>query len=374
MGPRPLRVSPRLIAGIAPALGIFSTVQAYNYVSIFGEREPSFPMLLLLNVTYWYAWAVLVPGMFWMARRFPFERGGWFRSALPHLPGVIVFVFLHAVIAISVRTPILRAFEVETSWSNSFQQLFFLNFDYSMMTYWGAIGVYHALHFYRQSKDQALNTAQLETRLAEASLKSLQRQLHPHFLFNTLHSISALMHRDPEAADEMLARLSDLLRLTLDRVGDQEIALKEEIDFLDKYLEIERARFGDRLRVAIDIEPDTLDALVPNFLLQPIVENAIRHGIARQVGGGRVGIRARREADQLCLSVRDTGPGIPDGQFTAVHAGVGISNTRSRLRHLFGERHRFEFAQPQGGGLAVRIAIPFRIEPDSNPETEENVA
>jgi two-component system LytT family sensor kinase len=374
MGPRPLRVSPRLIAGIATALGIFSTVQAYNYVRIFGERDPSFPMLLVLNVTYWYSWALLVPGMFWMARRFPFERGGWLRATAPHIPGVIVFVFLHAVIAIGMRTPVLNAIGIENSWSNSFQQLFFLNFDYSMMTYWGAIGIYHALHFYRQSKDQALNTAQLETRLAEASLQSLQRQLHPHFLFNTLHSISALMHRDPEAADEMLARLSDLLRLTLERVGDQEIALKEEIDFLDKYLEIERTRFGERLHVEMEIEPDTLDALVPNFLLQPIVENAIRHGIARKVGGGRVDIRARHEGDQLILLVRDSGPGIAEGKLSDLTKGVGITNTRSRLRHLFGERHRFEFSEPAGGGLAVHIDIPFRVEPESAPEAEESVA
>ena len=379
MGSGRLRVSLRLIAviaGISTALGIFSTFQAYNYVSIFTENEPSFPMLLLLNMTYWYSWAVLVPGILWTARRFPFARDRWVRSALPHIPAVVVFVFLHATIAVTVRTPIFRAFSVETNWLMSFQNLFFLNFDWEMMTYWGVVGMSYALHFQGESQAQTLNAARLETRLAEASLQSLQRQLHPHFLFNTLHSISTLVHRDPEAADAMLARLSDLFRLTLDRVGDQEIALKDEIDFLEKYLEIERTRFGDRLQIEIDIDPETLDALVPNFLLQPLVENAVRHGIARKVGGGRVEVRCRRKADTLTLVVRDTGPGLSTVKINDLNTGVGLSNTRSRLQHLFGARHRFEFQEPHDGGLAVHITIPFRINPHSRPDAdvEESVA
>jgi len=239
-----------------------------------------------------------------------------------------------------------------------------------MMVYWGVLGVSMALDFHRSAQAQALNSAQLETRLAEASLQSLQRQLHPHFLFNTLNTISALMHKDPEAADAMLAQLSDLLRLTLDRVGMQEVPLKEELDFLEKYIQIERTRFGERLQVSMHIDPETLDAAVPTLLLQPLVENAIRHGIAKKIEGGRVEVSATRQGNDLCLAVRDTGPGLSADKRTALTTGVGLTNTRERLQHLFGERHRFEFHEPADGGLAVRIAIPFAVEPESNPDAD----
>ena len=369
MGPGSLRVSLRLIAGVATALGIFSTFQAYNYVSLFTEREPSFPMLLLLNVNYWYSWALLVPAMLWMARRFRFDRHSWPRAMLAHVPAVIVVTALHAVLTVTLRMPILSSMGRDESWWPAFQELFFLNFDWEMMTYWAVVGASHAYDFHRESQAQTLAAAQLQTRLAEASLQSLQRQLHPHFLFNTLHTISALIPRAPEAADIMLGQLSDLLRLTLDRIGTNEVPLKEELDFVQKYVEIERTRFGERLQVEFDIPPDTLSAAVPNMLLQPLVENAIRHGIARKIGGGRVDITARRDGDDLCLVVRDTGPGLAEAKLTSLSKGVGLASTRSRLQHLFGERHSLHFSEPPDGGLAVKIVIPFTIHPQLHPDT-----
>ncbi len=377
MRSQPGRVGLPLIFGVATALGVFSTFQAYNYVSFFTERRPSFPMLLALNVTYWYAWAALVPGILWLARRYRFGRNTWMRAAAAHAAGVLVFTFLHAVITVTCRVPISAAFGAARSltWWSSFQELFFLNFDWEMMTYWAVVGLSHALDFHRESQEQRLAAAQLGTRLAEARLQSLQSQLHPHFLFNTLHTISALMHRDTEAADAMLARLSDLLRLSLDRISTQQVTLKEEMDFLQKYIEIERTRFGDRLQVRIEIEPETLDAAVPNLLLQPLVENAIRHGIAQKVGGGLLEIAAAREGRELCLLVRDTGPGLSANKLTALNTGVGLSNTRSRLQELFPDRHRFDFDEPPEGGLAVRIRIPFVVHPGSHPDVEmESVA
>ena len=368
------RVRLRLIAGVATALSIFSTFQAYNYVSLFTERDPSFPMLLLLNVSYWYSWALLVPVVLWMARRFRFDRQTWRRSVLAHIPAVLAVTALHAVLTVSLRTPVLTAYGRDAMWWSSFQELFFLYFDWEMMFYWAVVGASHAYDFHRESQAQKLAAAHLQTRLAEASLQSLQRQLHPHFLFNTLHSISALIPRDPEAADAVLGQLSDLLRLTLDRIGTQELPLKEELDFVQKYVEIERTRFGERLRVEFDVAPETLDAAVPNMLLQPLVENAIRHGIARKVGGGRVDITARRENGDLCLEVRDTGPGLAEVK-QGLSKGVGLANTRSRLEHLFGERHSLDFSEPAGGGLAVKIVIPFSVDPRSNPDTDmESVA
>jgi sensor histidine kinase YesM len=246
-----------------------------------------------------------------------------------------------------------------------FRERFFLNLDWEMMTYWALVAFVHALDYHRESQERELAAAQLQTQLAEAQLEALQRQLHPHFLFNTLNTISALMHRDVNAADEMLVQLSDLLRLTLDRVGTQQVPLKDEIDFLWKYLEIEQTRFGDRLQVHVNVEPEVLDAPVPNLILQPLVENALRHGIGPRVGGGRVDVSARQADGNLIMAVRDNGVGLSADKLDALHSGVGLSNTRSRLENLYGNRHRFEFQTPSGGGLLVTIVIPMGSDPES---------
>jgi LytS/YehU family sensor histidine kinase len=167
------------------------------------------------------------------------------------------------------------------------------------------------------------------------------------------------MHRDTDAAEEMLARLSDLLRLTFEHMGTQTVALTDELEFLHKYLDIERVRFGDRLDLHVEVAPDTLDASVPYLLLQPLVENALRHGIAPKVGGGRVEVTVKREGDTLQVVVQDNGVGLSDEKLAALQAGVGIGNTRSRLERLYGNRHRFELYRPAGGGLGVAISIPF---------------
>jgi signal transduction histidine kinase len=366
------RVSARMILGVATILGIFSAFQAYNYVALFTERVPKMWHLLALNMTYWYAWAALVPGMLFLARRYPFEHLRWRRAAAVHAGGVVVFVFAHAFLTVSIREVLAVPFGISLgSWWLEFQRLFFLNFDWEMMTYWAVVGLSHALDYHNEAQERALAAARLETALAEAQLQALQRQLHPHFLFNTLHTISALMHRDTEAADAMLARLSDLLRLTLDRLGVQEVSLKEELDFLEKYLEIERTRFGDRLVVDMQIEPETLDIPVPNLVLQPLVENAMRHGIATRIGGGRLQIVARRTGSRLWMMVRDNGPGLPKAKLEAFNHGVGLSNTRLRLEHLYPGDHRFEFHEPSDGGLAVTIEIPVSAETDDGARPTE---
>src|SRR5207344_3324773 len=169
---------------------------------------------------------------------------------------------------------------MKTTWWAQVTKTFLNNFDYEMMAYWAIAGVYSAVRYHGEAQERALKALKLETQLAEAQLQALQRQLHPHFLFNTLNAISALMHRDVEAADQMLSRLSDLLRMALDQRGSQEVALKDELEFLQKYLEIEQTRFGERLSVDFAIEPQTLDAQVPNLILQPLVENSVRHAVA----------------------------------------------------------------------------------------------
>jgi sensor histidine kinase YesM len=228
-----------------------------------------------------------------------------------------------------------------------------------MMTYWAIVGLSHALAYHREAQARALRASQLGKHLVEAQLQSLQRQLQPHFLFNTLNAISALMHRDVEAADAMIARLSDLLRISLQMVGVQEVSLKEELDFLSKYLEIEQTRFRDRLTVVFDVHPGTLDALVPNLILQPLVENAIKHGIGPRPAPGTITIRSRCAGGLLELDVQDNGVGMSAARLSDFNRGVGLSNTRSRLEHLYGSLHRFEFRRPAEGGLLVLIALPL---------------
>jgi two-component system LytT family sensor kinase len=355
-----VRIRPLLIFGVATVLTFFSASQAYYFVATFGQKAAPFAVLFVLNLGYWYSWAALAPGIIWLSRRFPLDKQSWHVSLPAHVVGVFVATTLHIGMAVSTRLATHWAIGQSTdSWRLEAQRMFFLNFDWEMMTYWAIVGLSHALSYHREAQTRALRASQLETRLVEAQLQSLQRQLQPHFLFNTLNTISALMHRDVEAADAMIARLSDLLRISLQMVGVQEVTLKEELDFLSKYLEIEQTRFRDRLTVVFEVAPDTLDALVPNLILQPLVENAIKHGIGPRPAPGTVMVRARRVGTTLELAVQDNGVGLSAARLSDFNRGIGLSNTRSRLDHLYGSTHRFEFRQPAEGGLLVLIAIPL---------------
>jgi len=217
-----------------------------------------------------------------------------------------------------------------------------------------------AFDYYRKYRERELRTAELEKRLVQAKLQTLQMQLNPHFLFNTLHSISSLMHKDVEAADKMITRLGDLLRAALAGADTQEVTLRQELNLLQLYLSIEQIRFGNRLSVKMEIAPDTLEAQVPNLILQPLVENAIRHGIEPRARPGCIELRSQRQDSRLALVVSDNGAGISGNG--AVKEGVGLSNTRARLRELYGETHRFELVGGPAGGMRVEVSIPFREE------------
>ena len=356
----PGRVPIRIIFSVATALGFFSAFAAFYFVSTFTDKPAAFGLLLTLNLGYWYSWAALTPGILRLTQRFPFDRSAW-KMAIPiHIAGVVIATSLHTFLTVALRMGTYWAIgESIDTWLHEAQEMFFLNFDWEMMTYWTIVGVGTALRYLHEVRAKELNAVQLETRLVEARLHTLQRQMQPHFLFNTLNTISALMHRDVDAADEMIARLSDLLRMSLQRVGVQEVPLKEELDFLSKYLEIEQTRFRDRLTVVFDVQAETLHALVPNLLLQPLVENAIKHGIGPRPTPGQIAVRARINGAMLELDVQDNGVGLSAARLTDFNRGVGLSNTRSRLDHLYGSLHRFEFRQPAEGGLLVCIAIPM---------------
>jgi two-component system, LytTR family, sensor kinase len=345
----------------ATALALLSSLLAWRFTLSLGYEPNHWRTLVLLNTTYWYLWALFTPAIIWLSQHFRFERQGLWRAVLIHIPSVLIFSLGHIAAMTGVQWWFARAQGRLFSWWPEAQSTALLNFDWEMMTYWTIVGLSHAILYYRESRDRALRTSQLEMRLVEAQLKTLQQQLHPHFLFNTLHAVSALMHRDVEEADRTLTRLSDLLRLTLDTLGQQEIPLQGELDFLSKYLQIEQTRFADRLIVRFDVESEALDTLVPNLILQPLVENAIKHGVAKKAGPGHIDICARREGDKLRMEVRDDGAGLSEDALTALQKGIGVSTTRARLQHLFGADYRFEFHR-QSSGLTVVIAIPWRKE------------
>ena len=352
----------------ATALGLLSSALAWQFTLAMGRETTHWRTLVILNTTYWYLWALFTPAIIWLSQHFRFERQAIWRALAVHIPSVIVFSLTHIAIMSGVQWWVARSQGRTFSWWSDVQRSALLNFDWEMMTYWAIVGLSHAVLYYRESRHRAIRAAQLETRLVEAQLKALQQQLHPHFLFNTLHAISALMHRDVEAADRTLMRLSDLLRLTLESIGQQEILLQAELDFLTKYLQIEQTRFADRLQVRFDVAPETLDTLVPNLILQPLVENAIKHGVARKAGPGHIDITTRRDGDKLLMEVRDDGVGLSEDAFTALQKGIGVSTTRARLQHLFGADYRFEFHRLPAG-LSVIVAIPWHT--DSGQRTDE---
>jgi signal transduction histidine kinase len=321
--------------------------------------------LLALNLAYWFVPALLLPSVVWVARRFPLDSGNRLRNISVHAAGAMTFALVRFAAMTAVRLLVLTDIKSPSvTWWVYAQRQFLWDVDWCLMVYSAIVGASHALAYYHESQGRKLKEAQLETRLIEARLKTLEAELHPHFLFNTLHAISTLVHRDPESADRMISRLSDLLRITFDRSGEATVSLKEEIDFLQKYLDIEQTRFQDRLTVQVDVDPDVFDAEVPRMILQPLVENAMKHGIAQSADKGHVQIAAGRDDDRLWMEVRDNGGGLHGGTLKKLRTGVGLSNTRARLEVLYPERHRLTFTQVHGG-LAVRVEIPFHRAADA---------
>lgn len=348
-----------LVFLVATALGLLSSALAWQFTRWLGKPEISWQTLAILNYAYWYLWALVTPAIVWLSQRFRFERGGLWRAFAVHVPAVVVTALAHIAAMQGVQWWLAAAEGRQFVWWTEVQSAALHYLDWEMITYWAIVGLSHALLYYRESRGRAVRAAQLEVKLAEAQLMTLQQQLHPHFLFNTLHAISALMHRDVDAADRTLMRLSDLLRITLENLGQSEVPLQTELDFLANYLQIEQTRFADRLIVRFDVQPEALDTRLPSLLLQPLVENAIKYGVAKKAGPGHIDISARRDGDKLRLEVRDDGVGLSEDALTALQKGIGVSTTRARLQHQFGADFRFEFHR-LSEGLGVVVAVPWR--------------
>ena len=303
----------------------------------------------------WYVFAVLSIAVIPLARRFRFEAGGGGRSLVVHALASALF---------SLAYMVLRAWvgqwQSAANFEQAFRPLLVKTWHFNLLIYWVIVAVSQGFDYYERFRERELRAAELEKLLSEAKLQALQMQLNPHFLFNTLHSISSLMHQDVEAADRMLTRLGDLLRAALEGSDTQEVSLRQELSFLERYLEIEKIRFGNRLTVTKRIAEDTWEAQVPNLILQPLVENAIRHGIEPCAKPGLIELSAQRGEQMLTLEIGDNGAGLRDESPT--EEGIGLSNTRARLRQLYGESQRLELRHGPQGGLRVRLTIPFRTE------------
>jgi two-component system LytT family sensor kinase len=327
---------------------------------------------LYLQMTWSYLWALATPLVLWASARLPIERNNWIRSALLHVPiSILLSVFLTALGHIAVW--LYWGYRAGKPFSFANMGRFVLaNFSEGIGIYMLIALTSYAIGYYRRYREGQLRTLQLEAQLSHAQLQALKMQLHPHFLFNTLHSISALLNKDVAAARKMITRLGDFLRLTLENSGSQEVTLQQEVEFLSCYLEIERIRFQNRLVTNIDVASNALAAKVPNLILQPIVENAIRHGIAPRSTPGLIEIEAKQLGDTLRIQVRDNGPGLSEHP-TSVNLfkkGLGLRNTRTRLERLYGADHLFDLTNNPDGGLIVTLEIPFHIDSTAPSQSE----
>lgn len=344
-------------------VGLFFTCQQY-LASIRSDQQVDWSVAVFSQFTYVYLWALVTPVVLWLSRRFHVERNNWQQHLLIHLLCGIAFMFLissaHQIMGyLNYGRPLGRPYQFTRTLRNVVY-----NSSEVFATYCLIILLSHAFAYYNRYRQGELRATQLESLLAQAQLQSLKMQLHPHFLFNTLHSISALLHTDVEAARRMIVRLGDFLRLTLENAGTQEVTVQQEMEFLKGYLEIEQIRFQDRLTVKLYVEPCALDTTIPNLILQPIVENAIRHGIAPRSTPGLIEIDVKRDNGVLRIKIRDNGPGLPVNQscIKKFKGGLGLANTRARLDQLYGSAHRFELENNPSGGLTVTLEMPASSE------------
>ncbi len=349
-----------IIWGVWTFIGLIFTSQV-ALQSQLSENPTPFWRVLSWQLASGYVWFLISPVILWLGRVFYFENGRWKISLPVHLVASIIV----AVLQLSVDAFVLPKLGymqryADATYFEKLKILLLINVHLGVAIYWAVLGSQQAIKYYRKYRERELRTSQLEARLATTRLQVLKMQLHPHFLFNTLNAISELIYRDPESAERMISDLSDLLRMSFENLEVQEIPLKQELEFLEKYLEIELTRFHDRLKVEMNIAPDTLDASVPNMILQPLVENAIKHGIGPRSEGGKIDIAASRQNGHLELTVRDNGLGVPFGDVEHLVEGVGISNTRRRLKHLYGEGHSFKLSNEAASGLAVDLVIPYK--------------
>ena len=326
---------------------------------------------ILLTLFEAYLWAALTPFIFRLASRFGLTRRGW----LWRVP-LLLAIGAGLALLVTVATTLVRMEVLDLPRRGRagpapiIDRFLFLN-DFIM--YLGVLAAGFAREYFRRYEANQREAARLQAeavalraQLAEAQLATLRMQLNPHFLFNTLHAVSALVDRDPAGVRRMIARLSDLLRSTLEDGAQPERSLERELAFLSRYLDIMQVRFQGKLDVSVDVDPEARRALVPTLILQPLVENAVKHGVTSARGGSRIEVRARREGEYVVVTVRDTGPG-PSPEALVSSGGVGLANTEARLHQMYGETNALSLRPAEGGGAVAEIRIPFRDAGEDEP-------
>ena len=346
-------VSLAAVFGVWTLIGLFYGSRSYLNGFLFGQARLPDVRPLLGNMADAYMWAFFTLYIFRVARGFPVNAKSWPRTVPVHAVAAVAISLLNIIGNVAVNMLIWP--DEPPEFAAYFRLPFYTNIQWYAMI----AGAWHALDWYRRLRDREVQSAKLETRLTQAQLEALKAQIQPHFLFNTLHSISELVHEDPGAADRMITRLGDLLRVTVDNAGTHEVTLAQEMEFLGAYLDIQRTRFQDSLMVDVDVPPHLSGALVPNLVLQPLVENAIRHGTAPRGGVGRIRVTAARDGAILRLEVRDNGGGLPSSNGPRTREGVGVRNTRTRLEQMYGASHLFELKNGERGGVVATVRLPY---------------
>ncbi len=341
-------------------VGLLFTVQEIAVAKVHGAHVNW--VFVVIEFVYWYVWAAFTPLVIGLAKRFPLTGPRF----VPHIAIHTIMSLLMAPVAsvteYFVSAGLLRLLfritgpsvpRVFPTFTGSVVSMSFTG----VLTYWLVVGLYQSIHFYQAALERQTRAAQLESQLSHAELENLKSQLHPHFLFNSLHTIGVLMQEDVDAASHLLVSLGDLLRMALER-RENEITLESELEFVGKYLEIEQTRFHDRLKVHMDVPPELLGVYVPSLALQPLVENAIKHGIGVDSAAGRLEISAQRHNGRVWLCVRDDGPG--PAPVSHLRFGVGLTNVQSRLKQLYGDESSLELTRGDGRGCEAIITIPWR--------------
>lgn len=319
-------------------------------------RPIDWNLLLVSRAVDWYSCAIFTPLLFWLARRSPLGPGQWWPSLPVHLVVVAILSLLKFLIQHTVLVSGFGYTQVPP-----LERLLAGGYIMENVAFWCVVGVVHAVEFHQRVREREVLTSRLSARLSSAQLEALSARLHPHFLFNTLQAISTLVYRDPAAADTMLRHLSNLLRRTLQRDPGHEVTLTAELAMLDEYLAIQQVRFGERLVVERTVDAESGKGLVPHFVLQPLVENAIEHGIARKAGTGRIALAAQRVGEELIVSVTDNGIGLTSD--TSPTEGTGLGATRQRLRELYGERATLSLNPGATGGVEAKLVLPYHEQP-----------
>jgi hypothetical protein len=356
------------IPALCIILGLLDAFRSYAAAYYDGKFYLPWILALRWSLSGWLIWIALIPLILWVSDRYHIDRENWMRRMLLYVPLGIAISSARTVFPILVYLGFISDLDTLLGWLGRRPYFLLTDFLFALVFYGFVLAVGQARNYYRRYLENELHVTHFEAQLARAELQALKMQLHPHFLFNTLHSISALQMEDVGAAQEMMARLGDFLRLTLDNAGVQKVSLRREIEFLKCYLDIEHIRFGGRLKTIIDVEPEALDVQVPNLILQPLVENAIRHGIAPHPTSGEIKIIGKRRPDSVQIVICDNGGGLQlNGENAVLAEGVGLQNTRARLQQFYKSNCGFEMKNGVEGGLVVSMSLPVSI--DDRQET-----